>query len=115
MRFSPGAIGNAIAWIALCGLALVAILVANRLGFFGLLILGVLTVLVCTLASLNDDVPTWGTEVFKARMSEGGSPEQLASARAERRAFISPFVFYRRCGIGLTVIGATGFAWQTWG
>ena len=86
----------------------------NRLGFVGLFLLGGLTVLICVLAELDQDAPTWGIEVFKARMSQRRSPEQHADMLAERQAFISPILFYRRCGLVLTAVGAAGFAWQQW-
>ncbi len=86
----------------------------NRLGFMGLFLLGGLTVLICNLAELDQDAPTWGTEVFKARMTQRRSPEQRAAMHAERQALISPMLFYRRCGLVLTAVGATGFAWQQW-
>jgi len=91
------------------------VLVANRLGFVGLLILGGATALVCTMAELNEDSPTWGAHVFRARTEGGGSPERRAQLDAERQAFMSPRRFYRRCGFALAVIGAIGVAWQAWG
>ena len=87
---------------------------ATLLGFMGLLILGMITWLVCVLADLNQDTPTWGTEVFKARMGSHGSPEQRAAMLEERRAFVSPLRFYRWCGVFLAVIGFAGFVWQQW-
>ncbi len=114
MRFSASAVANGLAWVVVFCLIGVAAVVANVLGFFGLMILGVLMWLICTLANLNQDAPTWGVEVFRARMSGHGSPEQRAAMLEERQAFVSPLRFYRWCGIGLALMGAAGFAWQQW-
>lgn len=115
MRLSFGAAANGLAWLVVFGLIGLAALAVNRLGFLGLLLLGLLTWLVCTLATLNEDTPTWGAEVFRSRMSaHHGSPEQRAAMLAERRAVLSPPSFYRWCGIALSAIGAAGLAWQYW-
>lgn len=87
----------------------------NRLGFMGLLLLGSATWLVCIMAELDQDAPTWGTEVFKARLGARRSPEQHAAMLDERRAFVSPLRFYRRCGMILAAVGGAGFVWQQWG
>ena len=81
----------------------------------GLLLLGSATWLVCVAAELDQDAPTWGAEVFKARMNERRSPEQQAAMLEERQAFVSPLRFYRRCGMFLAAIGGAGFIWQQWG
>ncbi len=114
MRFSASAVANVLAWGVIFCLIAIAAVVADVLGFFGLMILGILTWLICTLANLNQDAPTWGVEVFKARMSGHGSPEQRAAVLSERQDFISPLRFYRWCGIVLALTGAAGFAWQQW-
>ena len=115
MRFSAGSAANAAAWAVVVLLLAGAMLVAALLGFMGLALLGGATWLVCVLAELNQDAPTWGEAVFRARMGGHGSPEQRAAMSEERRAFVSPLRFYRRCGMGLLAVGAAGFAWQQWG
>lgn len=115
MRFSAGTVANAAAWGVIALLVGAAALTANRLGFMGLLLLGSATWLVCARAELDQDAPTWGTEVFKARMGERRSPEQHAAMLEERRAFVSPLRFYRRCGMVLAAVGGAGFIWQQWG
>jgi len=115
MRFSAGDAANAAAWIVILALICGAVVMAAVLGFVGLLILGGMTWLVCVRAEMDQDTPTWGAEVFRARMGGQGSPEQRAAMLEERRAFVSPLRFYRRCGIVLAVIGAAGFIWQQWG
>lgn len=89
-----------------------AVVMADVLGFMGLLILGSATWLVCARAEMDQDTPTWGTEVFRARLDRTSSPEQRAAMLDERRAFTSPLRFYRWCGIFLTIVGLAGFVWQ---
>ena len=115
MRLSAGAAANAAAWGVIVLLIGAAALMVNRLGFMGLLLLGGATWLVCIRAELDEDIPAWGTEVFKARMDGRRSPEQRASMLEERRAFTSPLRFCRRCGMALAAVGAAGFIWQQWG
>lgn len=115
MRFSACTVANAAAWGVIVLLIGAAVLVANRLGFMGLLLLGSAAWLVCVRAELDQNTSTWGTEVFKTRMNERRSPEQHAAMLEDRRAFVSPLRFYRRCGMILAVIGAAGFIWQQWG
>ena len=115
MKVSAGTVANAAAWGVIVLLIGAAVLMVNRLGFLGLLLLGSATWLVCIRAELDQDAPTWGMEVFKARMGERRSPEQHAAMLEERRAFTSPLRFYRRCGMVLAAIGAAGFIWQQWG
>jgi hypothetical protein len=110
MGIQTGKIANAMAWAVLLVLACVAILIADLLGFFGLLILGMLTWMICVQVELGDDTPTASTAVFRARMAPERSPERRAGALADRHLRLSPLRFYRWCGIALTVIGAAGFA-----
>ena len=98
----------------LAGLLLVALAIANRLGFVGLLLLGALTWFVCTMADLDNAAPTWGADVFRASMSRALSPEHRAAAEAEHQAFVSPLRFYGRCGMALAALGAAGIAWEVW-
>lgn len=114
MRFSVSKAANLIAWGVLFALIYAAILIANRLGFVGLLLLGGGIWLVCTLAELDHDAPTWSVGVFRARMSSAASQEQRPAIRAERLAFVSPLKFYGRCGAALALMGAAGCAWQIW-
>ena len=114
MRFSAGTVANAVAWAVVMLLAGVAVLVADLLGFVGLMLLGGLTWLLCLRAAMNQDVPTWEVEVFRARMDGRRSPEQDAATAAEYQAFMSPLRFYGRCGMVLAGIGLAGFVWQRW-
>ncbi|HYZ24176.1 MAG TPA: hypothetical protein VE690_18655 [Rhodopila sp.] len=114
MRFSASTAANAIAWAVVAVLAAFAILIASLFGFAGLMLLGVMTWLVCTRAELDQDTPTWGVQVFKAKFDSPASPEQRAAMTEERHAFVSPLRFYSRCGIFLAAIGAAGFIWQQW-
>jgi hypothetical protein len=112
MRSTAGEIANALAWAVLLVLVGVAILIADWLGFAGLFILGMLTWVICVQVELGDDTQTTSIAVFRARMTPERSPERRAAAQAERQVRLSPLHFYRWCGIGLTVVGAAGFAWQ---
>jgi uncharacterized membrane protein YdcZ (DUF606 family) len=112
MRLSASTAANVFAWIVLIGLIAVAFVMVEILGPFGLVLLGLLTLFVCTQYHLNDDVPAWGTEVFRARMASRGSPEQRAAMREEKRVNMSPLRFYRWCGVVLLVAGVAGFVWQ---
>ena len=112
MRFSANKIGNAAAWVFIFVLIGAALAMAEVLGFMGLLILGAVTSLICARAEMDQDTPTWGAEVFKARMDQRGSPEERQARLEERRAFVSPIRFYRWCGIFLAAVGLAGFLWQ---
>ena len=92
-----------VAKAVLVGLGVLAVLVVARLGFLGLVLAGVAVILVCTLTTLNDDVPTWGVEVFRARMQR---------RRAEQ---LMGLAFYRWCGIVLLAVGVLGLALTWWG
>jgi hypothetical protein len=115
MRLSAGDVANAFAWAVLIGLIAVAFVMVEILGPFGLVVLGLLILFICTAYNLHDDVPIGSAEVFKARMDANGSPEQRAAAREDRRLSLSPLRFYRWCGLVLLVGGLAGFAWQYWG
>lgn len=107
-------LANALAWVVISALIAVAILVANRLGFVGLLILGLLTAFVCGHAELQDDVPTAGTAIFKARMERLRSPEEKYANAEEKRGFRSSLRFFKWCGLGLAAIGLIGAVLQFW-
>jgi hypothetical protein len=114
MRFSMSTAANAAAWVVLIGLICVAIAMVATLGPFGLIVLGVLTLFVCTSIELRDDTPTWGTEMFKARLARNGSPEHRAAMLEEKERTVAPLRFYRWCGVVLVVAGVGGFVWQQW-
>jgi hypothetical protein len=76
MRFSAITTANAIAWAVLIGLVAVAFVLVVIWGPLGLIVLGLFTLLVCT--SFNTKArPTWGIEVFKARIDSHGSPNSV--------------------------------------
>src|ERR1700712_2601340 len=105
MRFSGGTIANVFAWAVLIGLIAIAFVIVVIFGPFGLVLLGLFTLFICTAFQLNDDVPTWGTELFRARMASHGSPEQRAAMLEEKSTQLSPLRFYRWCGVALLVAG----------
>jgi len=112
MLISPGTVANAAAWAILFGLIGVAFVLVVVLGPFGLILLGLFTLFVCTSVGLREDAPTWGTEVFKARTASHSSPEQRAAMAEERERSLAPLRFYRWCGVALIVVGIAGFAWM---
>lgn len=115
MRISWGAAANAIAWAVLIALAGGAAIMVTWLGPFGLVLLGLFTLLACTAIALDQDVPTWGADVFRARMDQARSPERRAAISAERHAALASLRFYRWCGLILVIAGVAGSAWQAWG
>jgi len=112
MRFTGRTVANAFAWAVIIGLIAVLFTLVLVIGPFGLILLGLCTMFVCTSFELRDDVPTWGTDVFKARMIDDGSPEQRAARREEKRNRLASVRFYNWCGIVLTIAGVSGFAWE---
>ena len=105
---------NILAAAILAVLAAVAIVVAILLGPFGVVVLGLLTLLVCTRFSLDEHAPTWGARVFSAQMTTAGSPEQRAAEADAWRAALAPVRFYRWGGVVLVASGCLGIAWQFW-
>ena len=114
MRPAPRHALNLLASVLLLLLFAVAVIVTDRLGFFGLVLLGLLVWFVCLRAAQNDATPTWGVRTFQAQLNPASSPEERAARRAEQAAFVMPLRFYGRCGMALTAIGLAGIAAQHW-
>jgi hypothetical protein len=112
MRFDPSTAANAVAWAVLIGLICFAFVLVVILGPFGLILLGLLTLFVCTSFSLREDSPTWGREYFRRRLARPASPEERAAMQQERERSLAPVRFYRWCGVVLLVAGIAGFGWQ---
>jgi hypothetical protein len=112
MRLSGLIIANAVSWAMVIVLIALAFVMVLAIGPFGLILLGLFTVFVCTSVNLRDDTPTWGPEVFRARMNDAGSPEQRAARLAEKHEHLSPLRFYNRCGFVLIAAGMLAFAWR---
>jgi hypothetical protein len=112
MRHSPSTVANGTAWAILIGLIGVAFVLVVVLGPFGLILLGLFTLFICTSVQLREDTPTWGIEVFKARTARQVPPEQRAAMAEEKARSLAPLRFYRWCGVALLVAGTAGFAWQ---
>ncbi len=115
MRVSLASVANLTACAVLCGLAALAVVLVVLLGPFGLVLLGLLTLGICTGYTLDEHAPTWSAEVFHARMTNARSPEERAASAADRQAALSPIPFYRACGAVLVTAGLAGLAWQRWG
>ena len=114
MQIRAAAIANLVAWTILAGLIALALVMAAALGPFGLVLLGLMTLFVCTSVELREESPTWGVEVFRARQRGDTGPELHGAARHERRRLLGELRFYRWCGVVLLAAGAAGFAWQQW-
>ena len=112
-HIAPVRVANALGWLGIAAIIVVALVVANLLGFLGLFLIGGLGWLVCTRAALSNDVPTWSAPSFAAHL-EQRSPEQQAAEAAQRQSSLLPLRSYGPCAMVLTAIGAAGFAWQTW-
>ena len=112
MKLSAHTVANAFAWAVIVVLLGVAFVMVLLIGPFGLILLGLFTMFICTSFGLRDDVPTWGVEVFKARMNDDRSPDRRAARQAEKREDLSAARFFNRCGIVLTVAGISGVVWE---
>jgi hypothetical protein len=112
MRASLLTAVNAVAWVIIVGLVGAAFAVTVMLGPFGLILLGLGTLFVCTSYNLHDQVPTRSEAVFRAQTESQSSPEQKAAMVSERQGAFAPMRFYRRCGVVLTVAGIAGFVSQ---
>jgi hypothetical protein len=104
---------NAAAWAVLAGLIGLAFVLVVVLGPFGLILLGLITLVICTSVELQEDTPTWGVEVFKARIARARTPEQHAAKTLERQIALQPIRFYRWCGVVMLLAGVAGFLWQS--
>jgi hypothetical protein len=111
---AAGSAANLLAAAVLIGLAGVAFGMVVYLGPFGLVLLGVVILFVCTSMSLRDETPIAGDAVFRARLDGPKSPEQRAALQAEKHALLSSLRLFRWCGVGLIAAGSAGFAWQLW-
>ncbi|NKE44460.1 hypothetical protein HB662_06705 [Roseomonas frigidaquae] len=99
------AFANAATSALLVALAGAAILVVAILGPFGLVLLGLLTLVVCVRLQLVELVPSWGSRV------DAG---ETRARPAERAALAGQLRFYRRCGLLLLAAGLAGTAFGKW-
>jgi hypothetical protein len=86
MRLSTSTVANGTAWAILTGLMGVVFVLVVVLGPFGLILLGLLILFICTSVQLRDDTPTWGIEVFKARTASQVVQPERRAAMAEEKA-----------------------------
>ncbi len=103
-----------LAWAAIALLIAAALAVANRLGFAGLLVLGLLTAFVCGHAELQNDIPAAGTAIFQARMDRRHAADELRGRAKEESGFIASLRFFKWCGLGLALTGLIGFILRLW-
>jgi hypothetical protein len=103
---------NAFAWAVVICMAGVTFGAVVLLGPFGLILLGLLILFVCTSVDLGADTPTWSTAMFRAQIDQSSSPEQRAARLAERDHALAPWRLYRWYGAVLIVAGIAGFVLQ---
>jgi len=103
-----------LSWLGVLALIFVALIFAELFGFIGLLLLGLLTVFICTMAELDEDLPTWSRQALRAHLHRPRSPEERAAKLHERLSIVAPLTFGKRCGGFLAVVGLAGCVWQVW-
>jgi hypothetical protein len=104
--------------VALAGLFLmiaIAMAFVARIGFLGVGIIGVLTWFICVRLELEKDaavgnVMTTGLYAQQMRAREAMTRAEKAADREEQTALLQSVRFFKRLGIGLTVIGLGMFA-----
>ena len=106
--------GNVLALAIFAALAAAAVVLVTYLGPFGLVLLGLLTLLICNQYTLDETAAGWGTAVFRQQMAQARSAEERAASLEARRVALAPVRFYQRCGGALVVAGLAGLAWQYW-
>lgn len=84
-----------------------------RIGPLGLVLLGLLTLFICSQFALHDTIPTTATALFRTEMTRPSSPENRAAEAANRDAIRAPLRFYRGCGVLLVVTGTAILAIQS--
>ena len=95
--------------------AIVAAVATMYMGPFGLVLLGLLTLLICNQYVLDESAPGWGLAVFRHRMTQTGSATERAASLEARSVALAPVRLYRKAGVLLVVAGAAGLAWRYWG
>lgn len=95
----------AIGWLFL---SLFAFAIVSLVGFFGVGYLGLLLWFICTQIELESD---GGASLFAARAQarQNMSHTERASQRHEQSLGIRTARFFRNVGIGLTLVGFSGF------
>ena len=115
MRLPPAhTLINGLAWLVLAGFGAAAVVLVTILGPFGLVLLGLATLLVCTMGELDESTPLWRSTVLRPPDTPLGSPEQRAAIAEQRQTISGSYRFYRRCGFGLAMAGVALLAWQHW-
>ncbi|MDP3417045.1 hypothetical protein [Falsiroseomonas sp.] len=103
-------LANAAASALLVTLVGAVFLVVALLGPFGLVLLGLLTLVVCVRVQLGELAPAWATLATPPRLDRRDPPERQASVLAERAEREGQLCFYRRTGLGLLAAGILGTA-----
>jgi hypothetical protein len=115
MRISGREALTGIALVALFLMIALAMALVARVGFLGVGIIGVLTWFVCVRLELEKDaavgnVMTTGLYAQQMRARDAMTRAEKAADRQEQTALFQSVRFFKRLGIGLTVIGFGMFA-----
>ena len=110
MRISGRELLTGIALVGLFLMIALAMAVVARVGFLGVGIIGVLTWFICVRLELEKDaavghVLTTGLYAQQMRARESMTRAEKAADRQEQTALLQSVRFFKRFGIGLTVIG----------
>jgi fatty acid desaturase len=96
MRLSQGSIANTAAWFILVALVGFPFVLVFVWGSFGLILLGLLTLFLCTSLGLREE----------------STPEDRAAQAEERKRSLGPLSFYRWFGVVLLAAGIAAFLWR---
>jgi hypothetical protein len=96
--------------------SLTAFALVAQFGFFAIGLIGLLLWFICVRIELEKDAAVgsgWTPHLIGSQHEarEHLSPEQRAAWREEQSLGLQSTRFFKHLGIGLTAIGATGFAW----
>jgi hypothetical protein len=110
MRISGREVLTGVALVGLFLMIAVAMALVARVGFLGVGIIGVLTWFICVRLELEKDaavgnVMTTGLYAQQMRAREGMTRADKAAERHDQRVLLQSLRFFKRLGIGLTVIG----------
>lgn len=86
------------------------LLVVALLGPFGLVLLGLLTLVACARVQMGEIIPAWATPASPPRLDCRAAPERQADLLARRAEREAQLCFYRRSGLVLLAAGVLGTA-----
>jgi hypothetical protein len=98
---------------ALCA-ALVCAIAFAWLGFFGLLLVGLITLMISLRVEMEEDGPSGSGHtpgLYAMSLSEPRTADERMARRGERGVFRRLLRFVNGVGIALVVVGGAGFWW----